>query len=72
MRMLEVRGGLDLGEEAICAHNFGQLSLQHLERDRSLMLQVVREMVVAIPPSEVAELRDRSSSRSTSVGRPPP
>ena len=41
--MLEVGGGLDLGEEALGTDYGGQLRLQHFERDLTLMAEVVCE-----------------------------
>jgi hypothetical protein len=44
MGMLEIRGRLDLGQEAFRANDRGQLRLQNLERDLPLVLQVIGEI----------------------------
>ena len=44
VRVLQISGGLDLGEETLSTYDSGQLRLQHLERDLSLVLQVVGEV----------------------------
>ena len=41
--MLEVGGGLDLGEEAVGTDHGGQLWLQDLERDLALVAEIVRK-----------------------------
>ena len=43
VRVLEVGGCLDLGQEAVRTDHCGQLRLEHLERDLAFMAQVVRE-----------------------------
>lgn len=42
--MLQVRRGLDLGEEALGAHHGRQLRLEYLEGDLTLVLQVAGEV----------------------------
>jgi len=42
--MLEVGGGLDLGQEALGPHDRGELRLQHLERDVAIVPHVAREV----------------------------
>jgi len=44
VRVLEVGGGLDLGEEALGAHHGSELGLEHLERDLALVLEVVGQV----------------------------
>ena len=44
MRVLEVRGGLDLREEPLGADRSGQLRPQHLHRDLAVVLQVLGEV----------------------------
>ena len=41
--MLEPRGELDLAEEAVGPERHGQLGVQHLERDRAVVLEVAGE-----------------------------
>ena len=41
VRVLEAGGGLDLALEALGAERVGQLGVQHLERDRALVPQIV-------------------------------
>ena len=42
--MLQVGGGLDLGEEALGADDGGELGPQHLDRDLAVVLEVVGEV----------------------------
>ena len=42
--MLQVGGGLDLGEEPLGADHGGELGAQHLDRDLAIVLEVVREV----------------------------
>ena len=42
--MLQVRDGLDLGEEALGADHGGQLGPQHLDRDLAVVLEVLGEV----------------------------
>ena len=42
--MLQVGGGLDLGEEPLGAEDGGELGVQHLERDLAVVLEVVGEV----------------------------
>ena len=42
--MLQVGGGLDLGQEAVGADHGGQLRPQHLHRDLAVVLEVVGEV----------------------------
>ncbi len=44
VRVLEVRGRLDLAEEPLGSHHGGWLRLQDLQRDLALVLQVVRQV----------------------------
>jgi hypothetical protein len=44
MRVLQVGGRLDLGEESLGPHHGGELGLQDLERDLALVLEVVGEV----------------------------
>jgi hypothetical protein len=44
VRVLQVRRGLDLGQEALGAHHRGELGLEDLERDLPLVLQVVGQV----------------------------
>ena len=44
VRMLQVGGRLDLGQEALGAHEGGQLGLQDLQRDLSFVLEVVGQV----------------------------
>ena len=44
VRVLEARGGLDLGEEPLGADYGGQLRPQHLHRDLTVVLQVLGEV----------------------------
>ncbi len=41
--MLQPGGELDLAEEALGAERGGQLGVEHLERDRAVVLQVLGE-----------------------------
>ena len=43
MRVLEARGEPDLAQEALGAERIGELGVQHLERDRAVVPQVLRE-----------------------------
>ncbi len=42
--MLEIRGGLDLGQEPLGPENGAELGAQDLERDRAIVPHVVREV----------------------------
>ena len=42
--MLQVRRGLDLGEEPLGADDGGELRAQHLDRDLAIVLQVLGEI----------------------------
>ena len=42
--VLEVRGDADLGEEALDAHHRGEVGVQDLERDVSVVFEVAREI----------------------------
>jgi hypothetical protein len=44
VRVLQVGGGLDLGEEPLGADHGGQLGPEHLDRDLAVVLQVVGEV----------------------------
>ena len=44
VRMLERRCGLDLGDEALGAQHGGELGLEHLERDATVVPQVLRQV----------------------------
>ena len=44
VRMLQIRGGLDLGEEPLGADHGGELGPQDLERDLAIVSEVVREV----------------------------
>ena len=57
--MLEPGGELDLAEEPVGAEGRGQLWVEHLERDRPVVAQVVREVNHGHAP--------RPSSRSIGV-----
>ena len=48
--MLEVRRGLDLGEEALGADHGRELGLEHLERDLPIVLEVLGEIYRGHPP----------------------
>ena len=42
--MLEVGGGLDLGQETLGPYDCCQFRLEHLERDLPLVLEVIRQV----------------------------
>ena len=42
--MAELRGELDLAQEAVAAERLGEVGAQHLERDVAVVLEVVREV----------------------------
>jgi hypothetical protein len=42
--MLEIGGGLDLGEEALTAERRGELGLEHFDRDFPVMAKVARQV----------------------------
>jgi hypothetical protein len=44
VRMSQVRFGLDLGQEALGTDDRGQLGLEDLERDLTLVLEVVGQL----------------------------
>ena len=44
VRMLQVRGGLDLDQEPLGADDGGQFGLQDLERDLAVVLQVLGQV----------------------------
>src|SRR6185437_5167945 len=44
MRVLEMRGGSDLVQKALGAHDGGQLGAEHLERDEAVVPDVVSEV----------------------------
>ena len=44
MRVLEPCGELDLAAEALGAERRGEIGVQHLERDRTVVLRVLREV----------------------------
>ena len=54
--MLEPGGDPDLAQEALGAERGAELGVQDLERDRAVVLEIVGEVDVAMPP--------RPSSRS--------
>ena len=43
MRVLEPGGELDLAQEALGAERIGELGVEHLERDRAVVPEVLRE-----------------------------
>ena len=44
VRVLQVGGGLDLGEEAVGADHRGELGLEHLESDLPVMAEVLGQV----------------------------
>ena len=74
MGVLEIRGGLDLGEEALRAHQDRQLGLQHLQSDLPLVPLVVGQVDRSHPAlaelslDSVAALEGRVQSCDRVVG----
>ena len=44
VRVLQLRGGLDLGEESLAAERGAEVGVQHLDGDVAIVLEVVREV----------------------------
>ena len=44
VRMLQARGGADLGQEPFAAERGAQIGVQHLDRDVAVVLEIVREI----------------------------
>src|SRR5437868_1442976 len=54
IRVLEVRGDADLGEKPLDAHDRGKLWVENLQCDLSVVLEVAREIAVAMPPAPIS------------------
>ena len=75
--MLQIGGGLDLGQEPLGAEHRGQLAAQHLERDLAVVPQVVREIdrghaalaELALDAVAVGQRRGQALVRVTHRGR---